>query len=75
MPKVHTYHEDFNGVRKTLLSYKVGTTVLSRTLGVSLPTARRKLRNPEYFTLGELKTIVKKTSVPAKELERAIWTT
>ena len=73
--KIRTCETDFDGVRKLLLAYEVNTTDIVRILGIAYPTARKKLRNPEYFTLGELKEITLKTDIPQDEMGAVIWTT
>lgn len=75
MAKIRTYKTNFDGVRKLLLAYEVNTTDIVRILGCAYPTARKKLRNPEYFTLGELKQITLETDIPQEEMGAVIWTT
>lgn len=47
-------------------------TDLARVLGVSVPTAIKKLKQPEHLTLGDLDKIHRFGHVPIEEIRAAI---
>ena len=64
--------EPFGEVGRLLRGYDLSAAALAGLLGVSEPTARRRLREPESFTLSELRKIARGTDVPADEIREAI---
>lgn len=45
---------------------------LAAVIGCSAPTARKKINNPELFTLGDLKKISERKHIPIEELRGEI---
>ena len=71
MPKVRTPDVPFRKMRRLLLGYEIKGADLAEILGCGLDTARRRLDNPETFTLAELYKVATKGHVPVEELRDA----
>ncbi len=64
--------EPFTEIRRLLKGYEFDGPKLAYVIGVSEPTARKRLKNPEEFTLGELRKIIRGSDVTADEIREAL---
>lgn len=64
--------EPFAEVSRLLRGYGISAAALAGLLGVSEPTARKKLREPDTLTLSDLRKIARGTGAPADEIRGAI---
>ena len=62
----------FESVEMLLNSYKINAPALAKILGVSVPTARDKLENPQKIQLKDIGLISRYGHVPIEELRKAI---
>lgn len=72
MPKRETEKEQFAKVQRLLLGYGLTPTALSRVLGVSFNTAKKRLSDPKTLTLGELAVIARRAHIPVDEIRGAM---
>lgn len=71
MPKVKTLF-GLEPLTRLLKAYDVNTSCVAEICKCSLPTARKKIRNIEYMTVGEFQKIVKIQGIPTEEVLEAI---
>lgn len=70
MPYVKQQKDAF---RLVLNKYELNTgAALSKVLKVSIPTALKKIKDPKYFTVGEIDRIVTHGHVPKQEVWDAL---
>lgn len=72
MPRVKEREPDFAGLGRTIRGYGYNSVKLAAVLGVSQPTAMRKLREPENLTLADLKRIALRGHIPMEEIRERI---
>lgn len=72
MPYIKTTDPPFIKMRRLLLGYGYGAAKLAAVLGVSDPTARKRLEKPETLTLAEIDKIHRLAHIPMEELKTAI---
>jgi len=72
MPYKKSPAKPFQSMERLLNSYKINAPALARILGVSAPTARYKLNNPEEFKFKDMALISKKAHIPMEQLREAI---
>ena len=74
VPRVKEREPDFAGLGRTIRGYGYNSVTLAEVLGVSQPTAMRKLKEPEHLTLADLKRIAQRGHIPLDELrDRIRW--
>ena len=69
MPRLRN---EVHPMTRLLLSYQLNGNNLSACIGCSPATARKKIRNPMYLTMGDMITIHYKFGVPLDDLRRCI---
>ena len=62
----------FAEVARLIRGYKVNTPQLAKILNCSKSTAALRMREPDRFTLADLKLISMRSDVPASEIKAAI---
>lgn len=76
MPKVNLGKKPPDKLRMLLVGYieATGTTRddLGRIIGTCDDTARKRVKNPDEMTIGDLKRIGKSLGIPVDELRAAI---
>ena len=72
MPYIKKQTMPFEKLQRLLKGYDVNTVKLASILECSTSTAWSKLKNPERFTLGDIKNICKKGHVPIEEIRSSI---
>lgn len=72
MPRLKERKPNFEPVQRVLNSYSLNGTRIAPVIGVSPPTARKKLENPELFSLKDLYNISKQLGVPWHEIREAM---
>ena len=72
MPYKKNPSKPFESMERLLNSYKINAPALSKIMGVSVPTARRKLNNPQEFLLSDIAKISKLGHVPIGKIREAI---
>lgn len=65
-------NEPFAKMNRLLLGYGLNSVSLSKVIGSSPPTAKKKIDRPELLTLGELDAIHRKAHIPIDEIREAI---
>lgn len=73
MPYIRPREKPYAQVVRLLKGYDLHPAELSRVMGCSANTARRRLEHPEEFTLGELGRISRNAHIPIDEIREA-WT-
>lgn len=64
--------QKFIEITRLLKGFDLNATNLSKILDCSIPTARKKLLNPEYLTLAELEAIHRKGHIEWDRIRNAI---
>ena len=72
MPYKTSPSKPFQSMERLLNSYKINAPALAGILGVSVPTARYRLTNPENFKFKDVALISKRAHIPMEELREAI---
>ena len=72
MPYKRNPAKPFESMERLLNSYKINAPALARMLGVSVPTARRKLNSPELLTLKDIGLINRMGHIDIEELRAAV---
>lgn len=72
MPYIKPMARPFNEMHKLLKAYGLTSAKFAVILGCSLPTAKKKLDNPEKLTLEDLDKINRFGHVPIEELREAV---
>lgn len=72
MPYIKPRDVDFVKVQRTIKGYSILAPQLAQALDCSEPTARKKLNNPELFTLADIKKISRRLHIPLEELRAGI---
>ena len=72
MPKLRQAKADFAALSRLLIGYGASGISVSKTLGCAPATARKKLAEPKYFTLGDLSCLSKKYGIPFDEIRGAM---
>ena len=72
MPRLKKTEIPFSKMSRLLIGYGLNAPELSRVLKVSEPTARKRLSQPELFTLGDLDRINRFGHVPIEEIRMAL---
>lgn len=62
----------FFEIRKVLLGYEVNAPLISSVIHCSEKTARKKLRNPEFFTLADIALLSRFCHIPIEEFRDGI---
>ena len=71
MPKLKETH-NFIEVNRLLKGYGLNAPRLAECLSCSVPTARKKLANPELLTLADIKAVSQRGHIPIDEIRSAI---
>ena len=72
MPRVKEYQPPFAKLARLIRGYGYDSVKLGRIIECSQPTAMKKMKNPEFFTLGELEKISRRGHIPIEEIREAI---
>ena len=72
LPRLKERKPNFEPVQRVLYSYYLNGTRIAPVIGVSPPTARKKLENPELFTLKDLYSISRNLGIPWHEIREAM---
>lgn len=72
MPRLKQPEVKFVKVQRTIKSYGLTGTRIAPAIHVSPVTARKKLRNPELFTIRELDSISKCFGIPWSEIQESM---
>ena len=74
MPYIKKKEPPFTEVRRLIRGYTdgTGTAELQRALGCCETTARKKLREPDKLTLGDLKRISQNLHIPVERIREAV---
>lgn len=72
LPRLKEKKAPFDAVQRVLRSYYLNGSRIAPVIGVSGPTARKKLENPELFTLKDLYSISKCLGIPWHEIREAM---
>ena len=72
MPYIKQQKQDFDKMARLLLGYGLTARKLAVVLGVSEPTAKKRLDRPDTLTLGELDRINRFAHVPYDEIRSAV---
>ena len=72
MPYIKPRAKPFEQMNRLLLGYGLNGVKLSRIIGTSQPTAKKKLDNPSLLTLAEIDLIHRNAHIPYDELREAI---
>lgn len=62
---------EFEKVSRLIRGYATAPKV-AEMIGCSAPTARKKLNNPQEFTLGEIRTICLRAHIPVEDMRGAM---
>ena len=62
----------FITVTRLIKGYESNQSKLAEIIGCSRETIRKRLTNPEQFTLGDLKKISQAVQIPIEEVREAI---
>lgn len=62
---------EFDKVTKLIRGYATPPKI-AEMIGCSAPTARKKLNNPQEFTLGEIRTICLRAHIPVEDMRGAM---
>lgn len=71
MPQT-TKQDQYDKLRRLFRGYGLTATALSRVLGVSFNTAKKRLNDPKTLTLGELAVIARRAHIPVDEIRGAV---
>lgn len=71
MPRLKKKEPDFIKVGRLIRGYATPPKV-AEMLGCSTPTARKKMNEPELFTLGELNMICRRAHIPVEDMRQAV---
>lgn len=72
MPYIKKNAPPFVKITRLLRGYGFNSITLASVLGVSQPTAKKRLDRPETLTLGELDRISRFAHIPMEELRQAM---
>lgn len=72
MPYVPNETVPFERVKRLIKGYGITGSGLAAILGVTKPTGKRKLDNPERLTLADIHAISSKAHIPMNEIWEAI---
>ena len=72
MPRLRQPHTDYAAITRLLLGYGASGISVSNALGCAPATARKKMKEPKYFTLGELSTLSVRYGIPFDEVRGAM---
>lgn len=72
MPRIKEREPDFAEVGRCVRGYGLNSVQLAQILGVSQPTAMKKLKEPEHMTLRDLKRIALRGHIPMEEIRERI---
>ncbi len=72
MPRLKREKPNFEAVQRVLYSYYLNGNRIAPVIGVSGTTARKRMQNPELFTLKDLYNISKCLGVPWHEIREAM---
>lgn len=70
MPYVKRREPDFIKVTRLIKGYATAPKV-AEMIGCSANTARKKMKEPKLFTLGELNQICRRAHIPVEEMRQA----
>lgn len=71
MPYIPPKKANFEKLSRLLRGYATAPTLADK-VGCSAPTMRRKLENPELFTLDDLKKLNQRMHIPKEEIMEAL---
>lgn len=72
MPRLKQQKPEFDAVGRLLRGYGANGLALSKVIGNSPNTARKKLDEPKYFTLGDLAKAARHYGIPIEEVRDAM---
>lgn len=72
MPRLKREKPNFEPIQRLLYSYYLNGNRIAPVIGVSGTTARKKLQNPELFTIKDLWNISKCLGIPWHEILEAM---
>lgn len=72
MPYVKKPDPPFARMTRLLKGYGLNGPGMARVLGVSHPTGKRRLENPQELTIGDLDRLNRFGHIPLEELREAI---
>ena len=72
MPYIRPKEPPFEKLSRLLKGYGLNGVKTAKIIGVSAPTAKKKLEDPELFTLKDLKKISVAVHIPIDEIREAI---
>lgn len=72
MPYIKPRDPPFAALGRLLKGYDLNAPKLAGILDCSTPTARRRLKEPELLTLGDLVRISQRGHIPMEEIREAI---
>ncbi len=72
MPKLRQKKADFDALGRLLRGYGVNGASLSDAIGCAPVTARKKLAEPKYLTVGDLYRASEKFGIPMDEIRHSI---
>lgn len=72
MPYIKPREPDYIKVKRIIAGYGINAPRLAEMIEVTPPTARKRLAEPEQFTLADLKKISQRGHIPFEELRDAI---
>ena len=72
MPHLKSREEPFAAFKRLLLGYGLNASHLAPIIGRNENTSRDRLKRPETFTLGELRSIALKGHIPVEEIREAL---
>ena len=72
MPRLKQSDPAFVKMKRLLLGYELNAARLASVLGVSEPTAKKRLDNPETLSLRDLDRINRFGHIPIEEIKSAL---
>lgn len=72
MPRLKQRQVPYYRLQRLIRSYGLNGTRLAPALGVSAPTARKKIENPMLLTIEDLDSMNRYLGIPMEELREAI---
>ena len=69
MPRIR---DETHPMTRLLRGYGLNGNVLSQAIRSSPATARKKINNPMYLTVGDLLTISRKWGIPMEDIRRCV---